>query len=81
MRSRRPVAQRTMRSLGVVEAPPLLDENFSLPESVADLPVQTFVSELAVEAFIVAVLPSLARQALPCNAERGEPGVMNRVLT
>ena len=65
-----------MRSLGIVEAPPLLDENFSLLESVEDLHVQALVPELAGEAFIVSVLPSLARQALPCNAERGDPGVM-----
>ena len=47
-----------MRPLGIVEAPPLLDENFSLPESVEDLHVKTLVPELAVEAFIVAVLPA-----------------------
>ena len=55
MWSWRPVAKRTMWPLGVVEVSPLLDEDFSLPEIIEDLHVQALISELAVEAFVVAV--------------------------
>ena len=44
-----------MWPLGVVEVSPLLDEDFSLPEIIEDLHVQALISELAVEAFVVAV--------------------------
>jgi hypothetical protein len=70
-----------MRSLGVVEDSPLLDENFSLPDGLEYLPIRALVPELAVEAFILTAFPCFARQALLCNAEKGEPGVMWSVLT
>ena len=46
-----------MRSDRVVMSPPLLDQHFSLLERVEDLFVEQLVSELAVEALVVAVLP------------------------
>ena len=55
-----------MRPDGVVVPPPLLDDNSRLFEAVEDLPVEQLVTQLAVEALVVAVLPGL-------------PGSMNRV--
>ena len=50
-----------MRSEGVVLLPPLLDEYPGLLEVAGDLAVKEFISQLAVEGFIVAVLPGAAR--------------------
>lgn len=49
-----------MRSLGIVEAPPLLDENFSLPESVEDLHVAALVSEISVDTVVDLDVPRVA---------------------
>ena len=49
-----------MRSLGVVEVSPLLDQHLRLLECGEDFHVQALISELAVEAFVVAVLPGRA---------------------
>jgi hypothetical protein len=38
-----------MRSLGVVESPPLLDQDFSFNERVKDFSVEKFVSHASVE--------------------------------
>ncbi len=51
-----------MRSLRVVEASPLLDQYLRLPQRVEDFHVQALISELAVEALIVAVLPRATRR-------------------
>ena len=61
MWGRRAVAKRAMRPFGVVEAPPLLDEDLCLLQRIEDFHVQALVSELAVEAFAVAVFPWRAR--------------------
>ena len=50
-----------MGSHGIVQPSPLLDEDDSLGQCVEDLSVQELVSELAVEALVVAVLPRTAR--------------------
>ncbi len=41
-----------MRSLGVVEASPLLDQHLRLLQRVEDFHIQTLIPELAVEALI-----------------------------
>ena len=46
---------------GIVQPPPLLDEYSGLGQCVEDLPVQELISQLAVEALVVAVLPRTAR--------------------
>ena len=38
-----------MRSLGVVESPPLLDQDFSFNERVKDLSVEELVSHASIE--------------------------------
>ena len=55
--SRRPVAERAVRSHGVVMPSPLFDQHRCLPQRVEDLAIQQLVPEFAVEAFIVSVLP------------------------
>ena len=50
-----------MWSLGVVVAPPCLDDDLGLGEAVEDLTVEQFVAKLRVEALAVAVLPRAAR--------------------
>ena len=49
-----------MRPDGVVVPPPLLDDNSRLFGAVEDLPVEQLVTQLAVEALVVAVLPGTA---------------------
>jgi len=46
-----------MRSLGVVVHSPLLDDDLRFTQAVEDFLVETFVAELSVEAFAVAVFP------------------------
>ena len=46
-----------MRSDGVVMMSPTLDQNLGLLEGEEDLAIQAFVSELAVEALVIPVLP------------------------
>ena len=53
---------------------PFLDDDLSFLEGVEDLAIEQFVSEASVEALDVPILPSLARQALRSNAEKGDPG-------
>ncbi len=63
-----------MGSHGIVQPSPLLDEDDSLGQCVEDLSVQELVSELAVEALVVAVLPRTARLDVEClHAEPGQP--------
>ena len=50
-----------MWALGVVVAPPALDDDLRFSEAVEDLPVEQLVSEFGVEALAVAVLPRTAR--------------------
>jgi len=45
----------------VVLNAPLFDQHLSLPEGVEDLSIKDFVSELAVEAFAIPVLPGAPR--------------------
>ncbi len=46
-----------MGSNGIVQPPPLFDEDDSLGQCVEDLSVQELVSQLSVEAFVVTVFP------------------------
>ena len=46
-----------MGSEGVVMLAPSLDQHFGFPQRVEDLHVEELVSELRVEALVVAVLP------------------------
>ena len=50
-----------MGSYGVVESTPLLDEYDGFRQRVEDFAVQELVSEFAVEAFVVAILPRTGR--------------------
>src|SRR5512143_3990563 len=51
------VSQTAVGPLRVIVAPPCLDEHPGFRQGVEHLPIQQFVAELAVERFIVAVLP------------------------
>ena len=55
-----------MGSDGVVVVAPLLDENLGFPEAVEDFTVKQFVSQLAVEAFAISILPGAARLDVKC---------------
>jgi|TARA_Y100000031_G_C8170353_1_gene361478 hypothetical protein len=46
-----------MRALVIVFVAPLLREHLYLPEGFEDLPVQELISQLAIEALYVPVLP------------------------
>ena len=46
-----------MRAFLVVVLAPLLDEDLCLIKGIEDLPVQKLIPVLAVEAFVVAILP------------------------
>ena len=59
--SRGTVTQCTVRSARVVMDPPPFDDHLSFFQRVEDLPVQTFVPQLAIERFAVSVLPRTAR--------------------
>lgn len=56
----RQVGQTRMRSNGIVVAPPLLDHNLRFRARSKPFKAQAFISELAVEALVRAVLPRLA---------------------
>jgi hypothetical protein len=55
-----PIAERTVRTNRVVVNPPLFDQYLSFSQGVEQFPIQQLVSELAVEALVVAVLPGTA---------------------
>lgn len=57
LRRWRPAAERAVWTQRVVVLSPTFDEDGGFPQRVEDLPVQELVPELAVEAFVVAVLP------------------------
>src|ERR1035437_8556484 len=61
LRCRWPVAQRRMRPHRVVLHSPLFDHHLRLLQGVEDLSVQALISQLAVEALTVPVLPGTAR--------------------
>lgn len=60
-RSRRAVAQSTVRSLGVIVFSPLFDQDLRLAQAVEDFTVEQLVSETCVEALAVAILPRRSR--------------------
>ncbi len=63
-----------MRSSGIVQPSPLLDEYDGLVQGVEDLTVQELVPQLAVEALVVAVLPWTARfDEQRLHTESGQP--------
>ena len=57
--SRWAVAQCTVRSLGVVVFPPLLDQDLSLTQAVEDFTVEQFIPHPPIEAFAISVLPKV----------------------
>src|SRR6516225_4698886 len=61
LRCRWPVAERRMRSHRVVVHSPPLDYHLRLLQRVEDLALQTFIAQLAIEAFAVAIFPRTAR--------------------
>ena len=64
----------TMGSDGIVQPPPLLDEYRCLGQCVEDLSVQELVSQFAVEALVVAVLPRTARRDVEgLDPQPGQP--------
>lgn len=68
-----------MRADGVVVPPPLFDDDLGFSQRVEDLTVEQLVSELAVEAFIVAVLPRAAWfDEERADAQPGEPFAKRR---
>ena len=72
-----------MGSDGIVQPPPLLDEYNCLGQCVEDLAVQELVPQLAVEAFVVAVLPGTAwldEQRLNANPGQPPPHELGREL-
>src|SRR5271163_435420 len=54
------IVERGVRPLGVVLRAPLFDDNLRFAQRIEDLAVQTFVAQLAVETFAVAILPGAA---------------------
>ena len=63
-----------MGSDGIVQPSPLLDEDDRLGQCVEDLCVQELISELAVEALVVAVLPRTTRLDVErLDSEPGQP--------
>ena len=63
-----------MRTFGVVEAPPLLDQDLVLFQRVEDLPIEEFVPQLSIEAFSIAILPGTAgHDEERVDAQLGEP--------
>ena len=53
LRRRRSVAERTVRSDGVVMAPPPLDQHLGFLQAIEDLAIEQLVPELAIEALVV----------------------------
>src|SRR5512142_1576398 len=56
----RQVAQARVWTIGVVMLPPLLDDDLRLGACAKPFHAQALVAELAVEAFVAAILPRLA---------------------
>ena len=50
-----------MRTFGVIVDAPFLDDHLGFLETVEDFAVQTFIPELAIEGFAIAVLPWRSR--------------------
>ena len=63
------VAERAMRSDGVVVVTPSLDQHLRLRSILGDFLIQQYVPDFAVEALVVAVIPKLAR----LDVERRQP--------
>ena len=60
----------------VVVMAPALDENLGFEEGVEDLTVEQLVAQLAVEAFIVAILPGASGLDVEgLHTDPGEPGL------
>jgi hypothetical protein len=49
-----------MRSLGVVMAPPILDQYLGFFQRIEDLPIEQLITQLAIEALDIAILPGAA---------------------
>ncbi len=63
-----------MRSFGVVEVSPLLDQHLGFPQSVEDFSVQALVPQLTVEALTVTVFPGATGFNEEClGADPSEP--------
>ena len=62
LRCGRMIAKRTKRSYRVVMVAPAFDQYLRLLQCVEDFCVQNFISQFAVEAFVVTVLPRAARR-------------------
>ena len=70
----RAIAQCTVGAFCVVVSPPLFDQNLSFSKAVEDFAVEQLVSEPAVEAFTVSVLPRAARFDVGrLGADGGDP--------
>src|SRR5208337_4751558 len=61
-----PVAQRRVRTLRVIFHPPSLGQNLCLLQRVENLAVQKLISQLAMEALAVPVLPRTPRLDVQC---------------
>ncbi len=55
-----------MRSFGIVEESPLLDQHLGLPQSVEDFSVQTLIPEFALKAFAIIVFPGVIGFNVEC---------------
>ena len=73
------VAQRGMRSSGVVQAAIAVQNDTGVPRRVEHLQIQTLLPQPRVETLSEAVLPNGSREASPLD--HGFPGRMNRVPT
>lgn len=60
LRCRWPVLEAAVRPECVVLPPPVLDNDLGLLQRKEQLPIQQLISELAVEALVVSVLPRTA---------------------
>ena len=63
------VAERALRSDGVIVVTPSLDQHLRLPSILGDFLIQQFVPDFTFEALVLAVIPKLAR----LDAERRQP--------
>ena len=77
---RRAVAEGAVRALVVVEVPPLLDDDLGFSDISEPLTVQALVTQFAVEALDVAVLPWTAeRRRLTSNLDQRKRAGQERV--
>jgi len=67
----RAIAQCTVGAFCVVVFPPLFDQNLSFSKAVEDFAVEHLVSEPAIEAFTVTVLPRAPRFDVSCLGANG----------